>query len=184
MSAHVVCDSCHRTETWTPSGDGWAVSVDQVGGARRPSVLAQRARGLTALRAATGGPRVVGVCEACGQLLTTVDEGPPMVPVRIDTPDGPLLIEGATISGPSGLTVVDLATAFLEQHFPTPREPLLPQLARGVFMMWLLGVLIIWLLAFSAVVALLSNLGSPAPAAITGTRDWEHPATPSQAPPP
>jgi hypothetical protein len=184
MTAHVVCDTCHRTETWTPSAGGWAVAVHQPGGARRPSVLPQRARGLTALRAATGGPRVVGVCEACGQLLTTRDDGPPAVPVRIDTPDGPLQIDGAVISGPSGLTGAEMATAFLEQHFPTPREPLLPQIARSVFMMWLLGVLVIWLLAFSAVVALLSNLGSPAPAAITGERDWERHEAPADPPAP
>jgi hypothetical protein len=184
MIAHVVCDTCHRSETWTSSEVGWAVSVEQSGGARRPTVLPQRARGLTAIRGATGGPRVVGVCEACGQLLTTKDDGPAVVVVRIDTPDGPLQVDGSVITGPAGLTGAEMATAFLERHFPTPREPLLPQIARGVFMMWLLGVLVIWLLAFSAVVALLSNLGSPAPAAITGTRDWEHHEAPAPAPPP
>lgn len=184
MTARVVCDTCHRVETWAWSEGSWSVVVDQPGGARRPTVPPQRARGLTAIRAAGGGPRVVGVCEACGQLLTTRDDGPPTVPVRIDTPDGPLQIDGARIEGPAGLTGAVMATAFLEQHFPTPREPLLPQLARGMFMTWLLAVFVIWLLAFSAVVALLSNLGSPAPAAITGERDWEHHDKPAQAPHP
>lgn len=117
--ARVVCLACRREEDWTAAG----VTLLQAGGLRRPAEAPQWVRGSTALRAWAGetGP-VVGVCEACGQLLVAEEPGLAPIAVRIDTPEGPLRID-RRVEGPVREMTVDEAQAFLDrQYLPTLRD--------------------------------------------------------------
>lgn len=116
----VVCLACRREEGWTLRPGGVDVVILQEGGHRRTAQHAQWVRGTTALRAWAGetGP-VVGVCDGCGQLLVAEEAGLAPIPVRIDTPEGPLLID-RRVEGPIRELSREEAQAFLDrQYLPT-----------------------------------------------------------------
>lgn len=136
--ARVVCLACRREEDWTPAG----VVLVQQGGLRRPTEAAQWLRGRTALRAWTGetGP-VVGVCEGCGQLLVAEEPGLSPIAVRIDTPEGPLVID-RRIEGPIRELSVEEAQAFLDrQYLPTLRQTMGGWLREMPMLLLFLGML-------------------------------------------
>ena len=123
----VRCLVCHRIEDWSTGAADHAVVVVQPGGSRRPAIAPQWARGKDALRSFTGevGP-VVGICEACGQLLVSDDvrDEPGIAPieVRVDTPKGALVV-GRTVRGPAGEFTVDEANEFLSKQYYVPVLP-------------------------------------------------------------
>jgi hypothetical protein len=147
----VRCASCHRTERW--SAEGVVEAVLSEGGARRVTGAPQLHRGRTALAAFEGvtGP-VVGVCESCGQLMVADEPGPAPIEVRVDTPQGALVV------GPS-LTLAgqpirpEAARAFLDRQYPAPSvlrfAGQLPQIALlasmlGPVLLFVACVLAIW----------------------------------------
>ncbi len=165
----VRCAVCHREERWSDSGR--AVEVLMEGGLRRTADDPQWARGKTALASAAGAlPPVVGVCEACGQLM--VGDGPAM-PVRIDTPEGPLVVEGATITGPGGAMSREEASTFLERQYRRPMtEGLAGDLGRLSLLVWLGGPLLYWLFSLLVMATFVAALLQEPPAAVVGKQDW------------
>lgn len=145
----VRCLVCHRIEDWSTGAADHAVAVVQPGGSRRPAVAAQWARGKDALRSFTGevGP-VVGICEACGQLLVTDEPGISPVEVRVDTPKGALVV-GRTVRGPQGELTVEDAEKFLASQY---HEPLFPALLAQVPQVMLLSTMTAPVLLFIACV--------------------------------
>lgn len=146
----VRCLVCHRIEDWSTGAADHAIVVVQPGGSRRPAVAAQWARGQDALRSFAGevGP-VVGICEACGQLLVAEeDEGIAPIEVRVDTPKGALVV-GRTVRGPQGALSVEEAKKFLASQY---HEPVLPALLAQVPQVMLLSTMTAPVLLFVACV--------------------------------
>lgn len=145
----VRCLVCHRIEDWSTGAADHAVVVVQPGGSRRPAVAAQWARGKDALRSFAGevGP-VVGVCEACGQLLVTDEQGISPIEVRVDTPKGALVV-GRTVRGPHGELTVAEAQKFLASQY---EESVIPGLIAQVPQVMLLSTMTAPVLLFIACV--------------------------------
>jgi hypothetical protein len=165
----VRCAVCHREERWSADGRVLEVVVD--GGIRRTADDPQWARGRTALASAAGElPPVVGVCEACGQYM--VGEGGP-IPVRVDTPEGALVVDGAVITGPGGAMSREQAAAFLERQYRRPiTEGLAGDLGRLSLLVWLGGPLLYWLFSLFIMGTFVAALLQEPPAAVVGKQDW------------
>lgn len=168
MEEQVVCAGCHRTEVWSGPSDTCAVRVLTEGGERRPSEPAPLARGRTALRAARGesGP-VVGVCEACGQLLVA----PPgsrrvPIPVRVDTRDGPVTVQGTLVRRGDAVIEPDEAEAWLTERLGGRwYDGLGHDLSRLPFFLVLVPVFAGWIFAILFVLTFLAAIWQgPAPA--------------------
>lgn len=167
----VTCHVCHREERWTAGAAGPSVDVILEGGGRRPAIDPQWQRGRTALQSVQGeiGP-VVGMCEACGQLLVAEGamEGVPSMLVRIDTPQGALLIDRDSVEGPTGPLTPIQAEAFLAgQYKPPMLEGMGQQVMAAALLTGLIGPFLVWVFAVIAVTTFLLAVyqGMPGPVA-------------------
>lgn len=172
MKHRITCAGCHRVETWRDGPDGRVVAIEMEGGLRRPAEPPVLARARTALASARGetGP-VVGVCEACGQLLVAEAESPlAPIEVRLDTPDGAVVVQGPVVRGPQGPISADDAEAFLvERLAPRWSDGLAADLGRLPFFLVFLPILVGWIGAALFVLSFLSAVWEgPAPA-VTGS---------------
>lgn len=185
----VQCPTCHREERWTIEAGGEVrVEVVVAGGGRQPAVDPQWARGRTALAAQAGetGP-VAGVCEGCGQLLVAETgeplEGLPTQRVRIDTPQGRLVV-AETVQGPDGPMDRAAAEAWLEAQYKVPiTRGLLGDLGRSVFFLGLLGPFLLWLFSMLMMGTFFAAIVEGAPEATRGSPGFDaNPAPPPRAP--
>lgn len=174
----VTCQTCWRQERWE---DG-RVTVEVEGGGRRPAIDPQWARGLTALAAARGeGGPVVAVCEACGQLMVADDATAPGIDVRVDTPHGPLSVNGGRVTGPHGPLSDEEAQAFLrEQYEVSEYADWRRDLLRLPLFFGMVGPLVLLVFCVMIVWTFFAGLVQEPPAAVT-TRGsgWDMPATPA-----
>lgn len=180
MSHRITCAGCHRVEHWQGEGPERTVDVEVEGGLRRPRGSAVLARGRTALAAARGdeGP-VVGVCGACGQLLVA-EPGSLLLPieVRLDTPDGAVVVQGSIVRGPEGVITADDAETYLEERLGESwTKGLAGDVARLPFFIVLLPIAAGWVAAALFVLSFLSAVyQGPAPAVSGSPGYFESPA--------
>jgi hypothetical protein len=165
----VRCGTCLRQERWAEDG---AVVVIAEGGHRRPAVDPQWQRGRTALASYVGevGP-VVAVCAGCGQWLVATSGSPARIPVRIDTPAGPLTVD-EQIAGPNGPLSREEAEGFLKRQYHEGWASELRQLPKFALFFVLLGPLAMWIFGVLFVASFLLSVYQGPAAPVSGPVNW------------